>query len=173
VQEQEDRQRAFQEEYRQKAIREAYESLRVAQQKYYDLMGVAGEAGQGRPQARAAAQVPMGSPTPPTQYPAAGAAPGRVQQYPQAPAGPTMPAQARQQMPPASGGYPVAAAPGSGGYTVGAPPGQATPLTVQDQGQQQTGSGFWSTLKEIFLPPAGVAPSPRGMFDRQSKDPIN
>jgi hypothetical protein len=92
--------------------------------------------------------------------------PGQPQPYPQ---GATIPA-GTQQYPPA-GGYTGPTPPATGGYTVGAPPGQATPLHVQGQGQQQTGGGFWSTLKEIFLPPSGTSPSPRAMFDKRQKDP--
>ena len=54
-----------------------------------------------------------------------------------------------------------------------APPGQATPLRVQGQQQQQadSGSGFWSTLKEIFASPTTVGPAqnPRSMFDGRGK----
>lgn len=150
VQEQEDRQKAFQQEYHRKAVSDAYDSLRMAQQRYYDLMGVSTESGAGQQR---------GYPT---------SAPPTAQQYSQ-PVGPGQGMAAGQY---AQGGIPVqrygGAQPTYGppsGPTTPAPaqqPSQVTPLRVQEP-QQQSG-GFWNTLKEILLPPTS-GPSPRSIID--------
>jgi hypothetical protein len=188
VQEEEARQRAFQEEYRQKALREAYDNLRVAQQRYYEMMGVSGASGGG-------ATAPASAPGPgqPQQYPQMAAAPPQVQQYPQTAAAPpqvqqypqTGPAapqvqQYPQTAPTAPQGYPAqlppgsqySSAPGSGASPQGmisaqAPSGPASPLHVQPQQQESSGSGFWGILKEIFSPPTNAGASQRHFFDKK------
>ena len=162
--EQENRQKQLQEEYHKKAVAEAYEGLRAAQQRYYDLMGVSGEsggrqAGQGYP-VQAGAQQPM-------QYPQQMPAQAQPQQYaqtaPTAPyAGPQPQYQYRTGQPaagiPAGQPQPLTPSP--------TPPGRATPLVVQPQQQQEESGGLWGTLKEIFFPPSNVVPSPRPFQDR-------
>ncbi len=166
LQEQEQRQRSLQQEYHKKAVSEAYDGLRNAQQKYYELVGVSGQGGRqeqpGQQQARTASQAPVQA----SQYPqqALGASqPGA--QYPQ-------PQSGYQQQPQAYGGgqgyqagvqqpgYP-SGVPGVPGGQQGAqsfsqaPTGQATPLHMQEQ-QQDSGGGFWGALKEIFAPSTPV-----------------
>lgn len=180
MREQEQKQKALQQEYHQKAVAEAYEGLKHAQQKYYDLMGNTAEApraAQGGYQARPAVnpqqqamQYPQTSPQAGygQQIPAQGqpqpygqpqaqpygqqpAAPGYGQQYPAAAGAPGV-ASAPQQMVPSQ-----------------TRPGQATPLQIMPQQQQQQqaeGGGFWSTLKDIFAPPQNAGPNPRAMFDK-------
>jgi hypothetical protein len=168
--EQERRQTELREEYHKKALSEAYEGLRTAQQRYYELMGVSGESGPpaGSYQARA---MPQGQAQPgaPAQYPQpVQMQPQPVQMqpqpYPQAAAAPG------QGYPAPAQGYPAtASAPGGAPLQImpqQAPPGQATPLQVQQQ-QAESGGGFWSTLKEIFAPPTTTGgPAPRSMFDK-------
>ncbi|MDA8405329.1 MAG: hypothetical protein M0T73_00505 [Deltaproteobacteria bacterium] len=170
LREQEQKQKELQNEYHKKAVGEAYESLRAAQQRYYDLMGVSGEnAGQAQAgQTAVASQQAL--PQQPTQYPQAAQA-QPPQAYP-------------QSMPAASYGNPAmpqASYPGSAGVNTGAappmaapsayPPGQATPLQVQQpqqQAQQESSGGFWGTLKEIFSPPTtGPVPNQRSMWENQ------
>lgn len=177
VREQDVKQKALQAEYHKKAVGEAYDSLRVAQQRYYELMGVSGESGRPTQSSYQARAVPQ--------------AQGQQQalQYPQMAPGQQAQPQAQQQYgqpgaPPAyqggqvqyAGPAPAAAGPMTspqGVTPLQAPPGQATPLRVQGQQQQQadSGSGFWSTLKEIFSSPTTVGPAQnqRSMFDGRSK----
>jgi len=168
--EQETKQKQLQEEYHKKAVAEAYEGLRTAQQRYYDLMGVSGESGrppsrQGYPvQARAPQQM---------QYPQQ--APGQAQPQPygqQAPAAQYPPQGVAQQQPQYQYGVsqPPVGVPAGQPFSP-SPPGQATPLTVQQQPQQEEGGGFWATLKEIFLPPTTSVPNPRPMDRRSTTDP--
>lgn len=166
LKEQEVRQRQLQDEYHKKAVGEAYEGLRTAQQRYYELMGVSGESGTG-PARQAQSQIASQAPAQSLQYP--GQQP--YQQQPMAAAQPqTVPAgaypQGYQSAPPQQA-YPQAANPG---LTV-TPPGSATPLRIQsqqEQQQQQESGGFWSTLKEIFSPPTTAPiPNQRSMFDNK------
>jgi len=162
LQEQEDRQRAFQEEYRRKAAKEAYDQLRSAQQRYYDLVGVSGES--GRPETRAASAGPApGGYAPPSQMPTQ--APTQAPQYGSAPA----PYQQQQgyPTPPQSVGMQEAAPPGGFASSPQAA-GQVTPLQVQQP--QAQGGGLWSTLKEIFAPPPGSSPNPRGLMEDKNKN---
>ncbi len=166
--EQEVRQKQLQEEYHKKAVGEAYESLRAAQQRYYDLMGVAGES--GRPGAgRQGYPVQAGAPQQ-MQYPQQ-AAPARGQTYPQsAPTAQYPSAQAAQQPQYQYGpGQPPVGMPAGQSFS-SSPPGQATPLMVQQQPQQEESGGFWSTLKEIFLPPT-TSPNARPMDNKKPADP--
>lgn len=153
LKEQEAKQRQLQDEYHKKAVGEAYESLRTAQQRYYELMGVSGESGTGPARQAQSLQYPGQQP---------------YQQQPMAAAQPqTVPAgaypQGYQSAPPQQA-YPQAADPG---LTV-TPPGSATPLRIQAQQEQQESGGFWSTLKEIFSPPTTAPiPNQRSMFDNK------
>ena len=149
---QETRQKQLQEEYHKKAVAEAYETLRAAQQRYYDLMGVSGES--GRP-----GRLPPGI-SGPGQRPPTDAIPqqapvqGQPQPYRQQPPAAQYPPQRVAQQPQYQYGAGQAPVGMPAGQTFSpSPPGQATPLTVQQQPQQEEGGGFWSTLKEIFLPP--------------------
>lgn len=168
LKEQEVRQKQLQDEYHKKAVGEAYEGLRAAQQRYYELMGVSGESGAGAAR-QAQAQMAAQSPAQSLQY-----APQQpYQQQPMAAAQPqSMPTSAYPpgySAPPQQQGYPQAA--GAPGLTV-TPPGTATPLRIQsqqEQQQQETG-GLWSTLKEIFSPPTTAPiPNQRSMFDAKNK----
>ncbi len=147
---QETKQKQLQEEYQKKAIAEAYETLRGAQQRYYDLMGVSGESGrpgtarQGYPVQAARGPQQM-------QYPQA--APVQGQSYPQSAPVAQYPAQPMAQQPQYQYGAGQAPVGMPAGQFSPSPPGQATPLMAQQQPQQEEGGGFWSTLKEIFLPP--------------------
>ena len=60
VREQEVKQKALQAEYHKKAVGEAYDSLRVAQQRYYELMGVSGDSGRPTQSGYQARAVPQG-----------------------------------------------------------------------------------------------------------------
>ena len=169
LKEQEARQRQLQDEYHKKSVGEAYEGLRAAQQRYYELMGVSGESGTGPARQAQQAQMASQAPAQSLQYP--GQQP--YQQQPMAAAQPqTVPAGAYPQGYPSAApqqqGYPQAANPG---LTV-TPPGSATPLRIQSQQeqqqQQQESGGFWSTLKEIFSPPTTAPiPNQRSMFDNK------
>ncbi len=167
LKEQEVRQRQLQDEYHKKAVGEAYEGLRTAQQRYYELMGVSGESGTG-PTRQAQSQMASQAPAQSLQY-AGQQQP--YQQQPMAAAQPqTVPAGAYPQGYPSAApqqGYPQAANPG---LTV-TPPGSATLLRIQsqqEQQQQQESGGFWSTLKEIFSPPTTAPiPNQRSMFDNK------
>ncbi len=167
--EQETKQKQLQEEYHKKAVAEAYEGLRASQQRYYDLMGVSGESGkpasrQGYPvQARAPQQM---------QYPQQAPAQPQPQPYGQQPPAPQYPPQGVAQQPQYQYGVsqPPVGVPAGQTFSP-SPPGQATPLTVQQQPQQEEGGGFWSTLKEIFLPPTTSVPNPRPMDKRSANDP--
>ncbi len=141
LQEQEARQRSLQEEFHQKAVSDAYDKLRNAQQSYYELMGVSGESGRPRQEIQQPppAQQPM-------QYPQ------QAQQYPQQ--------ASAQGYPPAAGMQPQ---PGNAYPT---PPGQVTPLRVQ--GQEESGGGLWGKLKEIFAPPGPVSAPMQSALDRES-----
>lgn len=164
LKEQEVRQRQLQEEYHKKAVGEAYEGLRTAQQRYYELMGVSGESGTG-PARQAQPQIASQSPAQSLQYPAQ----QPYQQQPMAVSQPqTVPAGAYPQgYAPQPQGYPQTANPG---LTV-TPPGSVTPLRIQsqqEQAQQQESGGLWATLKEIFSPPTTAPiPNQRSMFDKQ------
>lgn len=162
VREQEDRQKAFQEEFHRKAVSDAYDSLRMAQQRYYDLMGVSSDNEQ------------YGG------YPTSGLP--AAQQYSQ-PAGPAPAMQAPQQYsqggipaqrygPPAQGGQPGYGAPQQPmpGGPAQMPPGQVTPLRVQQPPQEQS-RGLWGTIKEILMPPSS-GPSPRALIDGK-RDAMN
>lgn len=168
LQEQEMRQRQLQEEYRKKAVGEAYEQLRTAQQKYYDLMGVSSEAGRGAvgPSVQEArAGVPQTQ-----QYPLPASAPSQPMQYPQ-PAPIQAPAQygAGQGYSLPAGSIPSSPGPqGTSPYSA-TPPSQPTPLHVQGAPQQENaGGGLWSALKEIFSSsnPSVVPPSQRNFGPR-------
>jgi hypothetical protein len=141
LQEQEQRQRALQEEYHKKSVAEAYEALRMAQQKYYDLMGVSQETGgsaQQGPQQQAAAATPGAQyPQQQVQYPQQAQTYGSAVQQPQ--------------------GYPagVMGAP-QWQSPYGVPQGQPTPLHVTGQEQQSGGGGLWSALKEFLAPTNSV-----------------
>lgn len=186
LQEQEQRQRALQEEYHKKAVGEAYEQLRTAQQKYYDLMGVSGEAGRGG-QGGQEARVVSNAPGQSMQYPQAAQGPAQPMQYPQqAASGPAQPMQYPQAGPqsPVYGGgqgYPVPAGPAPGGMGQQAagqysltPPSQATPIHVQGAPQQQSGGGLWSALREMFSPSTPVvSPSQRTGFGSKSRNPVD
>ncbi len=173
VREQEVRQKALQAEYHKKAVGDAYESLRVAQQRYYELMGVSGDSGRPTQSSYQARAVPQGGQQQALQYPQMApiqqpqAQPQAQQQYGQ-------PAPSYQGgQPQYAGPAPTGAMPSPQGVTpLQAPPGQATPLRVQGQQQQQaeSGSGFWGTLKEIFSSPTTVGPpqSQRSMFEGRS-----
>jgi hypothetical protein len=163
--EQERRQAELREEYHKKALAEAYEGLRAAQQRYYELMGVSSESGPpaGGYQARA---MPQGQ-LQPQPYPQTASAP--AQAYP-AP-GQGYPAAGGQVLPAPAQGYPgTGVAPGTPMQIVpqqASPGGQATPLQVQPQQQAESSGGFWSTLKEIFSPPTTTSgPPQRSMFER-------
>jgi hypothetical protein len=166
---QETRQKQLQEEYQKKAIAEAYETLRGAQQRYYDLMGVSGESGrpgtarQGYPvQAQARGPQQM-------QYPQT--APVQGQSYPQSALPAQYPSQQMAQQPQyqyGAGQAPVGM-PAGQPFSPSPPPGQATPLMVQQQQQQEEGGGFWSTLKEIFLPPT-TSPNARPMDTKKGAE---
>jgi len=159
LREQEERQRALQAEYQKKAVAEAYDGLRAAQERYYQLMGVSGESGGGvpqQPQQARAGQQPV-----PQQYPQPAQASQQMpQQYPQ-----PAPVQAYNQGAPRQGGvaYPVSptTVQGGGSPYSAAPPGQVTPLQVQEQAQQESGGGIWGTLKEIFAPSNVAQPTQR------------
>jgi len=69
LREQEEKQRTLQAEYHKKAVGDAYEGLRAAQQRYYQLMGVSGESGGGPQQAAQAQQARAAQQ--PAQYPQA------------------------------------------------------------------------------------------------------
>ncbi|MFC1833414.1 hypothetical protein ACFL2Q_01600 [Thermodesulfobacteriota bacterium] len=142
VREQEERQKAFRQEYHRKATEKAYEGLKTAQQRYYELMGVPRQSG---PPPGAGRQDPARAQAPP---------PPNAQPYPQ-PAAPA-PGQGyggQNQYASAPGMAPGAVQPAGPTQT---PPTQATPLRVQSQQQQgQQGKGFWGTLKEMILPPGG------------------
>ncbi len=161
LQEQEARQKALQEEFHQKAVADAYDKLRDAQQRYYELMGVSGGSGQPQqaPQ-QMASQQPTQYPQPAQQYPQP-----IQQQYPR-------PAQAYNPQPGSpTQGYPVANVQQQPGAAYPTPPGQVTPLRVQGQ-EQDSGGGFWGKLKEIFAPPGPVAaPTQRSLLDREAGIP--
>ncbi|MGC8658841.1 MAG: hypothetical protein ACP5U1_07180 [Desulfomonilaceae bacterium] len=166
LREQEQKQRELQSEYHKKAVKEAYDSLRVAQQKYYELMGVSGEnAAQG--QASVPAQQQAAAPQYPQPAPAA-----QPQTYPQSvpTANYGSPAPQAQPSYPGSAGVNTATAPPTGAPSA-YPPGQATPLQIQPQQQSQQESssgGFWGVIKEIFSPPTtGPVPNQRGMWEAQ------
>jgi hypothetical protein len=169
--EQETKQKQLQEEYHKKAVADAYETLRASQQRYYDLMGVSGESGrppsqQGYPvQARAPQQM---------QYPQQAPAQAQPQPYGQQAPGAQYPAQGLAPQQPqyqyGAAGQPPVGMPAGQTFSP-SPPGQATPLTVQQQPQQEEGGGFWSTLKEIFLPPTSSPPNARPMDKRSATDP--
>jgi hypothetical protein len=157
LQEEEQKQKALQQEFHRRAVSDAYESLRQAQQRYYDLMGVEGEAGPPasnyQPPA-AGAQNPMAVTTNPSYGAQPGAAP---------PAGPQS---ARQ---PAAAAQPQAQPQGQPQVTP-RQPSQATPLYAQQPNARASqqggdGSGLWGTLKSFFSGPGGR--SQRGMFDRR------
>jgi len=174
LREQEQKQRELQSEYHKKAVGEAYESLRTAQQRYYDLMGVSGEnARQAQPgQATVAGQPTL--PQQPVQYPQAATA---QQAYPQSMPAASYNNPAAVQQP----SYPTAAGVNTGAAPMAAPsaypPGQATPLQIQPQqqaAQQESSSGLWSTLKEIFSPPTtGPVPNQRSMWENKNQRGID
>lgn len=161
LREQEQKQKELQNEYHKKAVGEAYENLRESQRRYYDLMGVA--ADNARQMSQQAALAPQQQYQPP-------AASGLQQpSYPQG-----VPA-ANYGAPQAYGQQGYQASPGiNTGATQMAPsaypPGQATPIQIQpqQQAQQESSGGIWSTLKEIFSPPttAPVA-NQRGMWENK------
>jgi hypothetical protein len=174
VREQEVRQKALQAEYHKKAVSDAYDGLRVAQQKYYELMGVSGDSGRPTQSSYQARAVPQGQQQAlqyPQMAPSQQPQPQAQQQYgqPGAPPAYQSPQGQYASQPPAT----AMPAPQQGVTPLQAPPGQATPLRVQGQEQQQadSGGGFWGTLKEIFSSPTttGPAPNPRSMFDGRGK----
>jgi len=152
VREQEERQQAMQKEFRRKATNEAYEGLRAAQKRYYDLMGVSDESGRP-PQENYAAQAPPRAGPPP------GYQPGQPPMGARATYGP--PAGVNTGARP-----PVTTAPQQ------VQPTQATPLYAQQQPQQQapqqqqSSGGLWSTLKSVFSGPTYTG-NQRGMFSNQ------
>ncbi len=171
LREQEQKQKELQNEYHKKAVGEAYESLRTAQQRYYDLMGVSGENARQAQAGQTAVAAQQSLPQQPTQYPQAAQA-QQPQAYPQSvPAAsysnPTMP---QTSYPGGAAGVNTGAAPPMAAPSA-YPPGQATPLQVQQpqqQAQQESSGGFWGTLKEIFSPPTtGPVPNQRSMWDSQ------
>ncbi len=168
LKEQEQKQKELQNEYHKKAVGEAYEGLRTAQQRYYDLMGVAQDAARqnqaGQP---ALASQPQTIPQQAMQYPQAAQA---QPSYPQ-----SMPAASynnpgyAQPSYPTSPGVNTAASPMAPSAV---PPGQATPLQIQPQAQpqQESSGGFWGTLKEIFSPPTtGPVPNQRSMWENKKQ----
>ncbi len=140
--EEEQKQKALQAEFHRRAVSDAYDSLRMAQQRYYDLMGVEGEAGPPqsnyRPQA-AAAPNPMAVTTNPSY-----GQPAQPQQQPVQPAQPQVAPQPQR-------------------------PAQATPLYAGQAGQQgqsnSSGGGILSSIKSFFSAPEGV--NQRALLDRQ------
>ncbi len=177
VREQEAKQKALQAEYHKKAVGEAYEGLRAAQQRYCEFMGVSGDSGrpaQTSYQARAVPQAPGQQQA--LQYPQM--APGQQPQQPQAQQQYGQPAPTPQGVGQLQYAGPAPAAAGAmpSQPTITpyqAPPGQSTPLHVQGQQQQQaeSGGGLWSTLKEIFASPTtAVGPNQqRSMFEGRNK----
>ncbi len=168
--EQEVKQKQLQEEYHKKAVAEAYESLRAAQQRYYDLMGVSGES--GKPASRQGYPVQAGAPQQ-MQYPQQAQSQPQPQPYgQQAPVAQYSPQGVAQQPQYQYGGgqQPPVGVPAGPTFSP-SPPGQATPLMVQQQPQQEEGGGFWATLKEIFLPPTTSVPNARPMDKRPATDP--
>ena len=169
LKEQEQKQKELQNEYHKKAVGEAYESLRTAQQRYYDLMGVAQDAARqsqaGQP---ALASQPQTIPQQAMQYPqAAQAQPSYPQSMPAASY--NNPGYAPQPGYPTSPGVNTAASPMAPSSV---PPGQATPLQIQPQAQaqQESSGGFWGTLKEIFSPPTtGPMPNQRTMWENKKQ----
>lgn len=172
LREQEQKQKELQNEYHKKAVGEAYEGLRTAQQRYYDLMGVAQEAArQNQGGQSALASQPQTIPQQAMQYPQA----AQTQpSYPQ-----SMPAASYN-----SPGQPQPTYPTSPGVNTAAspmapsaiPPGQATPLQIQPQAQpqQESSGGFWGTLKEIFSPPTtGPVPNQRSMWENNKQRGID
>ena len=165
LREQEQKQKELQNEYHKKSVSEAYENLRESQRRYYDLMGVAAEnarQSQVSQQAALAPQPPM---------------PQQQQYQPQlAPSQPSYPQgvpAANYANPGVQQGYP-----GSPGLNTGAsqmapsayPPGQSTPIQIQpqQQAQQESSGGLWSTLKEIFSPPTtGPVANQRSMWENK------
>ncbi|MFH0959366.1 MAG: hypothetical protein V1897_11750, partial [Pseudomonadota bacterium] len=147
LKEQEQKQKELQNEYHKKAVGEAYENLRESQRRYYDLMGVAAEnarQSQVSPQAALGPQQPM---------------PQQQQYQPQmaSPAQPSYP----QGVPAANYATPGVNTGASQMAPSAYPPGQSTPIQIQpqQQAQQESSGGLWSTLKEIFSPPT-TAPVP-------------
>jgi hypothetical protein len=160
LREQEEKQLALQREFRRKATNDAYESLRAAQKRYYDLMGVSEQSGRP-PQENYPTQYPRPAVQPPAYQP--GAPTGAQAAY-GPPAGPNT-----GTVPPAATMAPQQVRPT-----------QATPLYAQQQTaqqapqQQQSSGGLWSTLKSIFSGPTYMSPGrQRGMFSghRNSQEP--
>ena len=155
LREQEEKQVALQREFRRKATIDAYESLRAAQKRYYDLMGVSEQSGRP-PQENYPQQYPSPAAQPPAYNP--GPPTGAQATY-----GPPPGANTRTMPPPAT------MAPQQ------VRPTQATPLYAQQQQaaqqapqQQRSSGGIWSTLKSIFSGPTYRSPgNQRGMFSGQ------
>lgn len=146
LQEEEQKQKALQAEFHRRAVSDAYDSLRMAQQRYYDLMGVEGEAGPPQSnygQQAAAAPNPMAVTTNPSY-----GQPAAPQQQPMQPVQPQVAPQPQR-------------------------PAQATPLYAGQAGQQgQSNSsnegGILSSIKSFFSPPAGGV-NQRALLDRQKR----
>ena len=167
LREQEQKQKELQNEYHKKSVSEAYENLRESQRRYYDLMGVAAENARQSQVSQQAALAPQPPMPQAQQYQPQLAAPSQPS-YPQG-----VPA-ANYANPGVQPGYPA-----SPGLNTGAsqmapsayPPGQSTPIQIQpqQQAQQESSGGLWSTLKEIFSPPTtGPVANQRSMWENKN-----
>ena len=126
LREQEQKQKELQNEYHKKAVGEAYESLRAAQQRYYDLMGVSGENARQAQAGQTAVAAQQALPQQPTtQYPQAAQA-QQPQAYPQ-----SVPAASYGNPNTPQAGYPVAA--GGDKYRSRATYGRCCQLIHQDK----------------------------------------